>query len=114
VITRQYLEAAAAGGRSPVSPRTVRPEADTRPVDTPWEGIAEMTRPEIPESDRVWEPGERATTPTDAPEADAAEQSRPLRPEEESSARPLVGLEVDEYDAVEQSRVVVDDDEYDR
>ncbi|HEX6077653.1 MAG TPA: hypothetical protein VFZ32_20645 [Micromonosporaceae bacterium] len=77
-----------------------------------------MTRPEIPESDRVdpelWEPGERATTPTDAPEADAAEQSRPLRPEDESSARPLVSREVDEYDAVEQSRVVVDDDEYDR
>lgn len=76
-----------------------------------------MTRPEIPESDRVdpelWELGERAGTPTDAPEADAAEQSRPLRPGEESTT-PRVSLEVDEYDAVEQSRVVVDDDEYDR
>lgn len=75
-----------------------------------------MTRPEIPESDRVdpelWELGERAATPTDAPEADAAEQSRPLRPDEELT--PRVNLEVDEYDAVEQSRVVVDDDEYDR
>jgi hypothetical protein len=75
-----------------------------------------MTRPEIPESDRVdpelWEPGERAATPTDAPEADAAEQSRPLRPDEE--AAPRLSLEVDEYDAVEQSRVVVEDDEYDR
>ncbi len=75
-----------------------------------------MTRPEIPESDRVdpelWELGERAATSTDAPEADAAEQSRPLRPDEELT--PRVSLEVDEYDAVEQSRVVVDDDEYDR
>ena len=76
-----------------------------------------MTRPEIPESDRVdpdlWELGERAETPSDAPEADAAEQSRSLRSDEESTA-PRVSIEADEYDAVEQSRVVVDDDEYDR
>jgi len=97
------------------TPRTVRSEACTRLVAIPWEGIAEMTRSEIPESDRVdpelWQPGERA--PTDAPEADAAEQSRPLRPDEEPSA-PRLSLEADEYDTVEQSRVVVDDDEYDR
>lgn len=74
-----------------------------------------MTRSEIPESDWVdperWQPGEQETPP-DAPEADAAEQSRPLRPDEE--ATPTVDREVDEYDAVEQSRVVVQDDEYDR
>jgi hypothetical protein len=76
-----------------------------------------MTRPEVPESDRVdaelWERGERSVTPIDAPEADAAEQSRSLRSDEEPSS-PRVNLEVAEYDAVEQSRVVVDDDEYDR
>ena len=43
----------------------------------------------------------------------AAEQPRPLPSDEEPSA-PRLSLEADEYDTVEQSRVVVDDDEYDR
>jgi hypothetical protein len=73
-----------------------------------------MTQPDITGTDWVdpEEPPTEPATSTDieAPEADAAEQSATLRPERDT--RPTIGPEVDEYDAVEQSRVVDYDDEY--
>lgn len=73
-----------------------------------------MTQPDVTGTDWVdpeEPPAERhdANSP-DAPEADAAEQSAPLR--QERDPQPTIGPEVDEYDAVEQSRVVDYDDEY--
>ena len=74
-----------------------------------------MTQPDA-EADwadpEQWRPS-RAGVPLDAPEADAVEQAAPLRPEEDSVPRSL-SPEVNEADAVEQSRIVEEDDEYDR
>jgi len=48
----------------------------------------------------------------EAPEADAVEQATPVNPAERA-AELRVGLEVDEADALEQSRVVsLDEDDY--
>jgi len=47
----------------------------------------------------------------EAPETDAVEQATPANPADEPSEVHR-GLEVDEYDAVEQSRVVDFDDDY--
>ncbi|ABW10376.1 conserved hypothetical protein [Parafrankia sp. EAN1pec] len=52
--------------------------------------------------------------PLDVPDADAAEQSRELRPSGTTQAGLVEGAqarEVDEFDAVEQSIVVDQDDE---
>lgn len=47
----------------------------------------------------------------EAPPADAVEQATPANPSDER-VEVSVGLEVSEYDAVEQARVVDLDDEY--
>ncbi|MBL7500828.1 hypothetical protein I6A84_09360 [Frankia sp. CNm7] len=51
--------------------------------------------------------------PLDVPDADAAEQARALRPDETPPRPPPLRErpEVDEYDAVEQSLVVEDDED---
>jgi len=50
----------------------------------------------------------------EAPVADAAEQSVSVNPNDEESTDVRLGLEVGEWDAVEQSIVVDIDDDYDR
>ncbi len=73
-----------------------------------------MTQPDITETDWVdpEEPpvGEGASSDAEAPEADAAEQHAPVKPE--GDAPPSIHPDVNEADAVEQSRVVDYDDEY--
>jgi hypothetical protein len=75
-------------------------------MTTPDEALAAVAEDLTP-NDHL-DPAERDI---EAPEADAVEQATPVDP----SAAPVdvrPGLEVNEYDAIEQSRVVELDDDY--
>jgi hypothetical protein len=54
--------------------------------------------------------GAPADIPMDVPDADAAEQARDLRPEEPEVA-PSSSPEVNEFDAVEQSLIIEEDED---
>ncbi len=68
--------------------------------------MSEPEREREPDDDR--DDGPDRDDP-EAPDADSAEQYRSVR--DDSPRRPVVGFEVDEYDAVEQSQVVPDEDD---
>ena len=68
-----------------------------------------MTDPEFSDSGASLDPDERDI---EAPDADALEQRIPTDPAEEQPPQPSRRLEVNDWDALEQARVVDLDDEY--
>jgi hypothetical protein len=68
-----------------------------------------MTDPEFSDRGASLDPAERDI---EAPDADAFEQSISADPFEEPPPEPSRGLEVNEWDALEQSHVVDLDDDY--
>ena len=52
------------------------------------------------------------TRDIEAPTADAAEQAMPANPADEPAATRTAAFEVNEYDALEQERIVDLDDDY--
>jgi hypothetical protein len=71
-----------------------------------------MTDPDIADQDTLLDPDERDI---EAPDADALEQRTPADPAEAAKQRPLEptrSLEVNDWDALEQAKVVDLDDDY--
>ena len=71
-----------------------------------------MTDPDIADQDTLLEPDEKDI---EAPDADALDQRTPADPAEAARHRPLEpsrSLEVNDWDALEQAKVVDLDDDY--
>ena len=68
-----------------------------------------MTEPDFSDRGASLDPAERDI---EAPDADALEQSVPADPAEAAPPEPSRRLEVNDWDALEQARVVDLDDEY--
>jgi len=75
-----------------------------------------MTQPDeetLIQSERPEERLDPEVRDFEAPTADAVEQARPVNPAEAATTKQTIAFEANEYDAVEQDRVVdLEDDDY--